>query len=152
VVKTYSPSHEKLGRVAPTIRVSPTPYRIVLAAGLIACGALLLIGATLPGAVGLAFAALFAIGVRERLRGGGAPALARRGDELVGSALREPLPVAGTTFSLVDDHEGSWLIELHRDATTIRLSAGGWRVDGEGRVTRTRAPQLLERLGLRPRA
>src|ERR1700742_5060534 len=134
----------------PTIRVSPTPYRLVLAAGVIATAALLLLGGTLAGAAGLAFTALFAIGARERLRGGGEPALARRGDELVGSALREPLPVAGTTFSLVDDNEGSWLIELQRGPQTIRLSAGAWRVDGEGRGTRARPPQLLERLGMRP--
>jgi hypothetical protein len=135
------------------IRVSPAPYRLVLAAGAIAFAALLIFGGsagtTAGGIGGLAVAGLFALATRERLRGGGPPALARHGDELAGSALREPLPVAGTTFAIVDDHQGSWLIELHSAGRTIRLSAGAWRVDGEGRVTRARAPDVLERLGLR---
>jgi hypothetical protein len=138
--------------VPPAIFVSPTPYRLVLVAGAVAFAALLILGGsagtTAGGIGGLAAVALFGLGARDRLRGDGAPALSRRGDELVGSALREPLPVAGTAFAIVDDHQGSWLIELHHGGRTVRLSAGGWRVQGEGRVTRARAPQVLERLGL----
>ena len=141
-------------RTAPVIRVSPLPYRLVVAVGGLAFAALLGLGGstgtTVAGAGGLVLVAVFAFGTRERLRGGGPPALCRQGDELVGSALVGPLPVAGTTFAIVDDDQGSWLMELRHGTRTVRLSAGAWRVDGEGRVTKARAPQLLERLGLHP--
>jgi hypothetical protein len=48
--------------------------------------------------------------------------------------------VAGTTFVIVDDHEE--LADGARHGTrTVRLSAGAWRVDGEGWVTKARAPR-----------
>jgi hypothetical protein len=105
-------------------------------------------GAIATGCAGLVFAALFARGVRERLRGGGI-ALRRDGELLVGGELKRPLPVAATTFAIESDHEGSWVIVLQaQSGERARLSAGGWALDGERFVTRKVAERALLGMGL----
>jgi hypothetical protein len=96
--------------------------------------------------------ALFARGARDRLRGGRI-ALRRDGDLLVGHELKRPLPLAGTTFAIESDHEGSWVIVLDAGSgERVRLSAGGWALDGERFVTRKVAERGLLDMGLTRRA
>ena len=44
----------------------------------------------------------------------------------MGGELREPIKVEGTTFQLVSDYEGGWVIVLHSESSKTRLSPGGW--------------------------
>ena len=98
--------------------------------------------------VGLVLVALFALGVKDRLRGGGV-ALAREGDVLTGGELKRPLPVAGTTFAIDADYEGSWIIVLRTsEGTTARLSPGGWALEGERFVSKAVAERALLEMGL----
>jgi hypothetical protein len=105
-------------------------------------------GAIAGGCAGLVFVALFARGVRDRLRGGGV-ALTRDGELLIGGELKRPLPLAGTTFAFESDHEGSWVIVLHAGSgERVRLSAGGWALEGERFVTKNVAERALLGMGL----
>jgi len=101
------------------------------------------------GAACLLFAGLFWLGVRTKLSGGG-PALARDGEFLFGGELRRPLPVAATTFEIQPDNEGSWIVVLRSGDATIRLAAGGWRIEGERFFTKAVAERVLLDLGLAP--
>ena len=104
------------------------------------------------GAAGLVFVALFARGVWERLRGGRI-ALMRDGDVLIGGELKRPLPAADATFAIESDHQGSWVIVLSAGSEDpVRLSAGGWALDGERFVTKKVAEQALLGMGLTRRA
>jgi hypothetical protein len=125
---------------------SPTRYRLALLAVLaVVAGLIAWTGA--PGLIALVFAALFALSVRDRLLRR-VVVLAREGDRLVGSALREePLAVSATTFALESDHEGSWLIVLRSPGRTVRVSPGGLTVD-QRRLTKTGAEQALLAMGL----
>ncbi len=100
------------------------------------------------GAVGLAFSALFARGARDRLRGDRI-ALMRDGDVLIGGELQRPLPASDATFAIESDHQGSWVIVLNAGSEDpVRLSAGGWALDGERFVTFKVAEQALLGMGL----
>jgi hypothetical protein len=100
------------------------------------------------GLIGLLFVVVSGYGVRSRLVG--SVALTCRDGFLVGGELREPVPVAGTTFEIKSDYYGSWLILLHHDGQEVRLGAGGWRVEDGRRVTREVAERILLALGLTP--
>jgi hypothetical protein len=69
----------------------------------------------------------------------------------VGDALRRPLPIAGTTYEIATDYEGSWVVVLRHDGETLRLAPGGRRIDGERRATRDGVARALEQLGLSAR-
>jgi hypothetical protein len=122
---------------------------VVVFGGALAYGVASASTAAIAGScLGLVFVALFARGVRDRLRGGGI-ALMRDGDLLVGGELKRPLPLAGTTFAIESDHEGSWVIVLDAGSgERVRLSAGGWALDGERFVTRKVAERGLLDMGL----
>jgi hypothetical protein len=128
---------------------------LAIAAGVVVFGAVLAygigkasVGVIAGGCAGLVFVALFARGVRDRLRGGRI-ALMRDGDQLVGGELPRPLPFAGTTFAIESDRQGSWVIVLEAgNGERVRLSAGGWAFDGERFVTRKVAERGLEGMGL----
>jgi hypothetical protein len=126
-----------------------------VAAGLLAGAGLLVWGIARAAAAGIAggsiavlLAGLFALGTRGKRRDG-AVALRREGPWLVGDELPRALPVAETTFALQSDFQGSWVIVLRCQGATLRLVAGGWRIAGEPRVTRTVARRTLIALGLR---
>ena len=120
---------------------SPTRYRLALLA-VLAAVAVLIAWAGPPGLIALVFAALFALSVRDRLRDS-VVVLAREGDQLVGTALREePLAVDVTTFALESDHQGSWLIVLRAPGRTVRVSPGGLG------LTKTETEQALLAMGL----
>jgi hypothetical protein len=136
---------------------SPIRYRLVMAIGVVLAAAELAYGvagggttAVAVGVAGLVLVGLFARGVSDKLRQG-VPALAREGAYLVGGELARPLPIADTTFEIVSDHAGSWVVVLRCADATIRLGAGGWRVEGERAVTRSVAERVLLALGLTPR-
>lgn len=126
---------------------SPARYRLAVAAGLVAFGTLIATGNTVAIA-GVALTVLFALSVRDRLVHSGV-ALAREDDQLVGQALAQPLPATGTTFALEDDYNGGWLIVLTTaGGDRTRLYPGGWRLSGQGSVTKIRAEQALSDMGL----
>jgi hypothetical protein len=102
------------------------------------------------GSVSLLVVGLFALGVRHKVRGN-AVALAREGDFLVGGELERPLSIADTTFEIVTDYEGSWVVVLCSGDAKIRLGAGGWTAAGERSVTKAAADRLLLALGLKRR-
>lgn len=140
--------------VGPKIHYSPVRYRIVVATGLLIAASALAYGATqgeaiaiAGGLVGLLFVGLFARAVQDKLRAG-ALALARKGDFLVGGEVDPPLPIAETTFEITSDYEGSWVVVLRSPDASIRLGAGGWKVEGERFVTKAVAERVLLGLGL----
>jgi hypothetical protein len=138
----------------PVIRYSPWRYLAVVATGLACFGLALVYGALqgeavaiAVGVAGLLLVGLFTLGVKDKLRDPG-PALARDGDLLVGGELRRALPIAETTFEIVPDNRGSWVIVLRSPQETVRLAAGGWRIAGERRVSKAVAERALMQLGL----
>jgi len=140
------------------IRYSPVRYRIVIAVGLLLATVLLAYGVVKGGVIsitiglaGMLFVGLFARGVRRKLSGG-ALALARDGELLVGGELNQPLPISQTTFEIVSDYEGSWIIVLRCQGATTRLGAGGWRIDGQRFVTKAVAERALLAFDLKPQA
>ncbi len=133
-------------RAIPVFRYSPLRYWLVIAVGLVVFGGAVALGVTVA-VVGLVLVGLFTLGVRNRLRGGGV-ALAREGDVLVGGELKRPLPVAGTTFAIEADNEGSWVIVLRGSEGSVRLSPGGWALEGERFVSRAVAERALLGMGL----
>jgi hypothetical protein len=155
---TPNPSDTLAINVAPIIYYSPGRYRLVVAIGMLLTASWLAYGITqsqaidiASGIAGLLLVGLFARGIKGKLRYTGI-ALAREGDLLVGGELDRPLPVSETTFEIVSDYRGSWVIVLRsRDATT-RLGAGGWRIEGERFVTKKVAERVLLALGLKHRA
>ena len=77
----------------------------------------------------------------------------RDGDVLIGGELKRPLPAADATFAIESDHQGSWVIVLSVGSEDpVRLSAGGWALDGERFVTKKVAEQALLGMGLTRRA
>jgi hypothetical protein len=140
--------------ILPTIRYSPVRYRLLIGMGVVAALTLLAYGVARAGVVytatgvgGLLLVGLCAYGVKDRLRTAGI-ALAREGDFLIGGELNQPLPVGETTFEIVSDYNGSWVIVLRHQERTVRLGAGGWKIDGVGFATRARAERALVALGL----
>lgn len=151
---TPTPADSHATSASPVIRYSSARYRLVIALGLLLVAPLLTYGvaqdqtlALGPGLMGVLLLGLFTLGVRDKLRGNGV-ALAREGDALVGGELERPLPIAGTSFEIVTDYEGGWVIVLRHGDATVRLGAGGWAVDGERLVTKAVAEQMLLALGL----
>ncbi len=141
-------AHEaSYARAIPVFRYSPLRYRLIIALGLLVFGGAVALGVT-AAVVGLVLVALFALGVKDRLRGGGV-ALAREGDVLIGGELRRPLPVAGTTFAIEAVNEGTWIIVLRgSEGKAVRLSPGGWALEGERFVTKPVAERALLGMGL----
>lgn len=139
----------------PRIEYSWSVYAIVIAAFLTS-GALLAVGmlsGTLLHIIGGVVFFLAAVGLtrlaRHKLHG--EPALARESGMLVGGALREPLPLAGTTFEVKSDNDGSWVVVLFpADGLRIVLAPGGWMFAGRP-VRRRSAEAALRSLGLSPR-
>ncbi len=141
----------------PAIRYAAGRYRLIVLLGLVLTGGLLADGimradgALVVAAIaGLVLVALFGYSARAKLRPS-AVALAREGELLVGGELSQPLMVAQTTFEVVPDHQGSWVIVLSGPEGTTRLGAGGWRVEGERLFTRAVAERALVELGLTQR-
>lgn len=142
----------------PVIYYSALAYRFAGAAGLVVVCALLAYGLVdrQPLQVAAGLALLVVVGIvrhaaRRKLREG-AVALAREGDLLVGGDLPHPLPISETTFGLVADHHGSWLVVLESGDDTIRLAPGGWTLRGKRIVDRAAVRQVLLALGVRERA
>lgn len=155
---TSSPSDSLAINANPIIRYSPIRYRVVITIGLLLAVSLLGYGVAQGQTIGLVggFASLllvglFTLGVRDKLRDSGI-ALAREGDLLVGGELDRPLSIRETTFEIVSDYQGSWVVVLRNRDATIRLGAGGWRVEGERFVTKAVAERALIALGLKRRA
>jgi hypothetical protein len=130
-------------------------YRLGIAAGLLFGAALLAYGVAqrqaVSGGIGLGtfvLVALVGLGFRGKMRDG-VPALAREGEWLVGGELREPLLVRETTFEIADASVGGWMIVLRNRHSTVRLSVGGWRLDGERFVTKAVAKRVLLAFGLK---
>jgi hypothetical protein len=95
----------------------------------------------------LVFAGLFAFNVQGKLRDQ-TVALAREGEVLVGAELNQSLPIAETTFEIVSDYNGSWIVVLRSQSATIRLSPGGWRMEGTKGPTKYVVVQALRAMGL----
>ena len=142
---------------APTIMYARRPFVVAIGAGLCpallltvygaAAGRLALLGAGLGL---LCLTAVFAYAFKPQLRGG-ATALARQGELLVGVALRHPVPIAGTSFDIQSDNEGSWVVVLFTQGRRLVLGPGGWKVEGEKKFTRAVAERELLAMGLHRR-
>jgi hypothetical protein len=139
----------------PVIYYSALAYRLAGATGLVVACALLAYGIVqgqaLNVAAGLAVVVVVGIFRHRRKPRGGAVALAREGDLLVGGELPHPLPISETTFDMVPDHQGSWLVLLRSGHDTIRLAPGGWKLRSKRIVDQAAARQVLLALGLRER-
>jgi hypothetical protein len=141
----------------PVIYYSAVAYRVAGATGLVVVCALLAYGIVKgqPLNIAAGVAVLLVVGIvrhayRRKLRGG-AVALAREGDFLVGGELPHPLPISATTFDVVPDHQGSWLVVLRSGDDTIRLAPGGWKLPSKRIVDQAAATHVLLALGLRER-
>lgn len=142
----------------PVIYYSALAHRLAGATGVVVACALLAYGIVQGQALNVAagLAVLVVVGIfrhanRRKLRGG-AVALAREGDFLVGGELPHPLSISETTFDVVPDHQGSWLVVLESGDDTIRLAPGGWKLRSKRIVDQAAARQVLMALGLRNRA
>ena len=140
----------------PVIRYSPARYRFFTATtavlGVSLCAYGVARGETKTGLAGIAilmFLALLLRGVIDRLRIGGV-ALAREGEVLVGGELRRALPAKGTEFEIVPNWEGGWVLVLRHGDVHVRLRGdrGGWKIDGQRRVTKEVLEQVLLEMGL----
>jgi hypothetical protein len=142
----------------PVIYYSALAYRVAGATGLVVACALLAYGIVQAQALNVAagLAVVVVVGIfrhaNRRKPRGGAVALAREGDLLVGGELPHPLPISETTFDVVPDYQGSWLVLLRSGDDTIRLAPGGWKLRSKAIVDQAAARQVLLALGLRERA
>jgi hypothetical protein len=94
------------------------------------------------------FAGLFTMSVKDKIKPG-AIALARKGDLLIGNELRNPLPIAETTFEIKSDYEGGWWVILHHNNSSIRLGAGGWKVADRKLLTKDLVEKIFLSYGLK---
>jgi hypothetical protein len=137
----YSPRRMLVGPIAGGL--------IGVVVGLLAAGGGSLYGA-LVAVAALALSAVWATLVLRRLSGDPV-ALTRSGDQLVGTALPEPLPAHGATFAIVREQEGGWLVRLDAGGRTVSLQARTWRLPDGRRPSRAAVAETLEALGIRER-